>query len=107
MVRVNSYWEVFYSVLLWLSLVCMIPFDLDQFDQAHERGKTAEAIEEIAKRFLGRSGMEREGAALVLSRLFTRYVSRIPRSLSYSGPYPERMQGIAWMGLYVGEGRWS
>ena len=67
-------WEVFHSVLLWLSLVCMIPFDLDQFDEANERGKTAEAIEGIAKRFLGRSGVERQGAALVLSRLYTRWV---------------------------------
>ena len=71
-VWVNSRWEVFYSVMLWLSLVCMIPFDLDQFDEVHERGKTAEAIEGIAKRFLGQSGMERESAALVLSRLYTR-----------------------------------
>lgn len=52
----------------------MIPFDLDQFDEANERGKTAEAIEGIAKRFLGRSGVERQGAALVLSRLYTRWV---------------------------------
>ena len=50
----------------------MIPFDLVQFDEAHERGRTSEAIEEIAKRFLGRSGVEREGAALVLSGLYTR-----------------------------------
>ncbi|KAF9779616.1 TBCD protein [Thelephora terrestris] len=69
---VNSRWQVFYSVTLWLSLVCMIPFGLDQFDEVHERGKTAEAIEGIAKRFLCRSGVEREGAALVLSRLYTR-----------------------------------
>lgn len=54
----------------------MIPFGLDQFDEAHERGKTAEAVEGTAKRFLGRSGMEREGAALVLARLYTRCVFR-------------------------------
>ena len=51
----------------------MIPFDLDQFDEVNERGKTAEAIEGIAKKSLGRSEMEREGAALVLSRLYVRY----------------------------------
>ena len=54
----------------------MIPFDLDKFDDIHERGKTAEAIEGIAKTFLGRSGVEREGAALVLSRLYTRWVPK-------------------------------
>ena len=76
----NSHWEVFYSILLWLSLVCMIPFGLDQFDEVHERGKTANAIEGIAKRFLGRAGMEREGAALVLSRLYTRCVFKTFRN---------------------------
>ena len=53
----------------------MIPFDLDQFDEINERGGTALAVEGIARRFLGRSGMEREGAALVLSRLYMRHVS--------------------------------
>ena len=53
----------------------MTPFDLDQFDEINERGRTAEAVEGIARRFLGRSGMEREGAALVMSRLYMRYVS--------------------------------
>lgn len=53
----------------------MTPFDLDQFDEMNERGGTAEAVEGIARRFLGRSGMEREGAALVSSRLYMRYVS--------------------------------
>lgn len=82
MVWTNSRWEVFYCIMLWLSIVCMIPFGLDQFDETHERGKTAEAIEGTAKRFLGRSGMEREAAALVLSRLYTRWVLKAcqPRS---------------------------
>jgi len=83
----DSHWEVFYSVMLWLSLVCMIPFDLDQFDEVHERGKTAEAIEGIAKRFLGKAGMEREGAALVLSRLYTRCVFKTCQLRSYLTPY--------------------
>ena len=73
----------------------MIPFDLDQFDEVHERGKTAEAIEGIAKSFLGRSGVERDGAALVLSRLYTRCVSSAIRSRSYLKSYQERIQRIA------------
>jgi hypothetical protein len=58
----------------------MVPFDLDQFDEA---GKTAGAIEGIAKRFLGRAGMEREGSALVLSRLYTRCDSKVFQSYAY------------------------
>lgn len=73
----------------------MIPFDLDQFDEVHERGKTAEAIEGIAKRFLGRSGVERDGAALVLSRLYTRCVSNAFRSRSYLESYLEQTQSTS------------
>ena len=77
----------------------MIPFDLDQFDEAHERGRTAGAVEEIAKRFLGRSGVEREGAALVLSRLYTRFVFEVLQPRSQLTRYPGQIRRIAWMGL--------
>jgi hypothetical protein len=77
----------------------MIPFGLDQFDEIHERGKTAENIEGIAKRFLCRSGLEREGAALVLSRLYTRYISNAFRPRPDSTSYLERIQRIAWTSL--------
>ena len=72
----------------------MIPFDLDQFDESHERGKTAEAIEEIAKGFLGRAGVEREGAALVLSRLYTRCVARTFRKISQFTSCPGRIRRV-------------
>ncbi|KAG6918759.1 hypothetical protein DXG01_011950 [Tephrocybe rancida] len=65
-------WALRYVVLIWLSLICMIPFDLAQFDEVDQDGHTAVAIETTAKGFLGRAGLEREGAALLLSRLYTR-----------------------------------
>lgn len=68
-----SQWALRYIVLLWLSLICMIPFDLAQFDEEDSIGKTAETIESIAKTYLGRAGLERESAALTLSRLYTRF----------------------------------
>lgn len=51
----------------------MLPFDLAQFDDADRVGYTANAIETSAKRYLGRAGLEREGAAILLSRLYMRY----------------------------------
>ncbi|EEB94562.1 hypothetical protein MPER_06603 [Moniliophthora perniciosa FA553] len=66
-----SQWTLRYVLLLWLSLICMIPFDLAQFDE-DEKGQTAKVIEEIAKRYLGKAGLEREGAAILLSRLYMR-----------------------------------
>jgi len=85
--------------MLWLSLVCMIPFDLDRFDETHERGKTAEAIEGIAKRYLCRAGVEREGAALVLSRLYTRCVQKSSRLCSQLISPPERIRRVVWIRL--------
>jgi hypothetical protein len=70
-----SQWALRYVILLWLYLICMIPFDLVQFDEAENIGATAAAIESIAMAYLGRAGLEREAAVLLLSRLYTRYVT--------------------------------
>jgi len=64
-------WGLRYVVLFWISLVCMIPFDLAQFDEG-DAGQTAHALVKIGKENLSRSGMEREAAALLLSRLYMR-----------------------------------
>ncbi|KAG6333837.1 hypothetical protein ID866_5249 [Astraeus odoratus] len=71
-----SQWTLRYVMLLWLSLVCRIPFDLEQFDDADQRGKTATAVERIAKEQLNRAGLEREGAAILLSRFYMRKDTR-------------------------------
>jgi hypothetical protein len=57
----------------------MIPFDLAQFDEPGNADNTAAAIENLAKQFLGKAGLEREGAAMLLSRLYMRYL--VPRSI--------------------------
>ena len=51
----------------------MIPFDLAQFDEAGSEGQTAAAIEAIAKQSLTSSGIVRDSAAILLSRLYVRY----------------------------------
>lgn len=52
----------------------MIPFDLDQFDELDHLGETAAKIEAVGRSYLGNAGLEREGAAILLSRLYTRCV---------------------------------
>lgn len=74
LVHESSQWALRYVILLWLYLICMIPFDLVQFDETENMGATAAAIESIAMTYLGRAGLEREAAVLLLSRLYTRYV---------------------------------
>lgn len=66
-------WHLKYLLLLWLSLICMLPFDLARFDE-HEPGETARSLEAIGKIDLEKSGLTREGSSLMLSRLYMRQV---------------------------------
>lgn len=66
-------WTLRYLILLWLSLICRIPFDLTKFDEDDSTpNETALTIERIGRNLLNRSGLEREGASLLLARLYTR-----------------------------------
>jgi hypothetical protein len=69
----STMWSTQYVALLWISLICMIPFDLAQFDEVGREGQTAATIEAIAKQSLTSSGIVRESAAILLSRLYVRY----------------------------------
>lgn len=71
-VQHSHQWALRYTLLLWLSLVCMIPFDLEQFDEIGKAGETAARVETTGKAFLDKAGLDREGAALLLSRLYMR-----------------------------------
>lgn len=68
----STLWPIQYVALHWVSLICMIPFDLAQFDEVGKGGQTAVAIEAVAKRGLTNSGIVREGAAILLSHLYVR-----------------------------------
>lgn len=72
----TSQWRIRYIVLLWLSLVCMIPFDLAKFDtdKPSEKAvsKTGKRIERLALGHLPKAGLEREAAATLLSKLYMR-----------------------------------
>ncbi|EJF63417.1 ARM repeat-containing protein [Dichomitus squalens LYAD-421 SS1] len=82
----NYSWSFRYILLLWLSLVCMIPFDLEQFDEAGSEGKTAVRVEAVGKSFLAKAGLDREAAALLLSKFYMRKdtASKFPDFLSWS-----------------------
>ncbi|KAI0072860.1 TBCD protein [Panus rudis PR-1116 ss-1] len=70
-------WALRYVMLLWLSLICMLPFDLAQFDEDEDEGKrgetkTAVKIEQVAMAHLDKAGIERDGAAILLAKLYMR-----------------------------------
>ncbi|EDR13279.1 uncharacterized protein LACBIDRAFT_322818 [Laccaria bicolor S238N-H82] len=68
----KHHWALRYGVLLWLSLICIIPFDLSQFDEPASIGRTASLIESLGKEHLGKAGLERDAAAMLLSRFYMR-----------------------------------
>ncbi|TFK86795.1 ARM repeat-containing protein [Polyporus arcularius HHB13444] len=71
-INMHTQWALRYTLLLWLSLVCMIPFDLEQFDEVGRAGETAARVQAVGKSFLSRAGLDREAAAILLSRFYMR-----------------------------------
>jgi tubulin-specific chaperone D len=69
----NWQWELRYVVLLWLSLIVRIPFDLSLFDPENQPHKSANALQSVGEKYMSKAGPERTAAALLLSRLFMRY----------------------------------
>ena len=55
----------------------MLPFDLAQFDSPTSStggASTIDTLETIAMLYLDKPGLEKDASALLLSRLYTRYV---------------------------------
>uniref|UniRef100_A0A8C2UE94 Tubulin-specific chaperone D n=1 Tax=Coturnix japonica TaxID=93934 RepID=A0A8C2UE94_COTJA len=71
-------WETRYMLLLWLSMICLIPFDLARFDgkvvseEGHSRMPTMDRILEIAKCYLVVSDKARDAAAVLVSKFIVR-----------------------------------
>jgi hypothetical protein len=71
-VREPGQWPLRHILLLWTSLICMIPFDFTQFDPSNRPGSTADSIESYGKEFLSHPGVERDSAVILLSRFYRR-----------------------------------
>ncbi|XP_040292612.1 tubulin-specific chaperone D [Bufo bufo] len=71
-------WETRYMLLLWLSMTCLIPFDLSRLDGnlsvegGETRRSTMDHILEIAKSYLLVSDKARDAAAVLVSKFITR-----------------------------------
>ncbi|NXM31164.1 TBCD protein, partial [Oxyruncus cristatus] len=76
--RDSETWETRYMLLLWLSMICLIPFDLARFDGnlVSEGGKarqpTMDRILDMAKCYLVVSDKARDAAAVLVSKFIVR-----------------------------------
>jgi hypothetical protein len=68
----SRHWEMRFITLLWISLLCMIPFDLDRIDSMLGSEKLVDRVLNICKRYLTCVGKEYEGASILAMRLLTR-----------------------------------
>ena len=64
-----SLWYARYVLCIWLSIIVRVPFDLNSIDSY---GDMIDNIMSTVKSYLGRSEKSREGAAVLISRLFSR-----------------------------------
>lgn len=68
-------WESRYMLLLWLSIVCMIPFDMVKLDNVNATEKKKPVIErviEVGKLYLNAKDKSSDAAAYMLSKFMTR-----------------------------------
>ncbi|KAJ3217696.1 hypothetical protein HDU67_007392 [Dinochytrium kinnereticum] len=70
-------WSIRYMILIWLSLIVMIPFNLSTIDSTHVDGVDegqgiVVRLVDLCKGYLGKPGKESEAAAILLARLLTR-----------------------------------
>ena len=65
-------WETRYVLLLWLSILVMVPFGLSTVDSRTGGNNLIERIIELCKKCLGEAAKTRDAAAYLLARLLTR-----------------------------------
>eukprot|EP01031_Cornospumella_fuschlensis_P039379 gene39379-47934_t len=65
-------WETRYALLLWLSSLVLIPFDLTSMDSQTQGASLIQLLISVAMSFLDDSGPTREAAGFCLANLFTR-----------------------------------
>jgi hypothetical protein len=65
-------WQTRYSLLLWLSMIVLIPFDLATVDSNSDSTSIVAKLVSVAQQYLSDAGPTRDMAAVLLSRLFSR-----------------------------------
>ncbi|KAI9485376.1 MAG: armadillo-type protein [Benjaminiella poitrasii] len=68
----SDLWEARYVCFIWLSLICMIPFDLKRIDSGSQQSSLIVKMIELCKSYLRSTGKERDGASLLIARLLSR-----------------------------------
>ena len=68
----NLQWQTTYILLLWLSLICLAPFDLQTIGSVNNDQTLATKLLDLAKRHLKSAGKQREASAILCARVVSR-----------------------------------
>ena len=68
----NEEWWISYVLILWLSIIVLVPFDIDTIDSRNQHEVLVKRIINICKNYISNSGKIREGTAVLLAKLLTR-----------------------------------
>ena len=68
----NLQWQTTYILLLWLSLICLAPFDLASIESSNGGENLVTRLLNIAKRGLASGGKERDACAILCARVLSR-----------------------------------
>ncbi|KAJ3203816.1 hypothetical protein HDU82_006287 [Entophlyctis luteolus] len=95
----NMFWEVRYVALLWLSLIVMIPFDINKIDSTFQndspqKNGLVETLLSQGKFFLPFTGKEYEGASILLTHPGSRSLAANLVKYSASSANPERPTAV-------------
>ena len=70
----TTVWEIPYILVLWLSIIVLVPFDLTTIDSGQQKNQEilVKRIINIGRSYTEHSGKLRDGSAILLSKLITR-----------------------------------
>jgi hypothetical protein len=72
-------WETRYVLLLWLSMLCLIPFDMSTVDSSSPSSSgLVPTVISLCKDYLGDAALTRDAASVCLGQLLTRPDVRLP-----------------------------
>lgn len=68
----TSQWQTTYILILWLSLICLAPFDLTTIESASSGEKLVTRLLDLAKAGLASAGKDRDACAILCARVLSR-----------------------------------
>jgi hypothetical protein len=68
----NLQWQSTYILLLWLSLICLAPFDLATIESSNGGESLVSRLIHLAKQRLNSGGKERDACAILCARVLSR-----------------------------------